>query len=220
MGLLRRLRPSCGWGRIASPLAPGRAPEPATLPASESPRPLCVGRGQESSPGLVLPLIVSRASHIPWRRPAGASRRTRRPRPARDDRGAWNFLPAGKGDARPECRPGETAACGWLFLPRRALRPLPLCTSECDLASILRPLYQEQPKRREARRGAEGGGALPHRLPPAPQPGRRPQALSLSRLTGILRSASYSRNSHSAEAPRRTGRPRLQAEWRPRRVRS
>jgi hypothetical protein len=58
----------------------------------------------------------------------------------------------------------------------------------------LRPLYQEQPKRREARRGAEGGNALPHRLPPAPQPGRRPQAPSLSRLTGILRSASYSRN--------------------------
>src|SRR6185369_6345440 len=49
----------------------------------------------------------------------------------------------------------------------------------------LRPLFQEQPKRREARRGAEGGGALPHRLPPAPQPGRRPQAPSLSRLTGI-----------------------------------
>ena len=56
------------------------------------------------------------------------------------------------------------------------------------------PSIQEQPKRREARRGAEGGGALPHRLPPAPQPGRRPQAPSLSRLTGILRSASYSRN--------------------------
>jgi hypothetical protein len=68
--------------------------------------------------------------------PAGASRRTRRPRLARDDRGAWNFLPAGKGDPRPECRPGETAVCGWLFLLRRALRPLPLCTSECDLASI------------------------------------------------------------------------------------
>ena len=36
----------------------------------------------------MLPLTVSRARHVPWRRPAGASRRTRRPRPARDDRGS------------------------------------------------------------------------------------------------------------------------------------
>jgi hypothetical protein len=98
-----RVRSTCaaGAGR------PGRAPEPATFLQANRRGPRALVTGWNRRRVLCLPLTVSRVSHIAWRRPAGASRRTRRSRPARDERGEWNFLPAGKGDPRPECRPAD-----------------------------------------------------------------------------------------------------------------